>query len=254
MPTAAVPRLIPIAFLALRAVVAQDATAAEGNELLTALIAAQKDMAQMTADYVQYRTTKLFKKPLESRGTLAFRRQPGCVVFKVTSPRPSVVRLDTKAYEVWHPDSNRLERYLLPSDEMPRLLFDSLAPTQARLDKGFAVESCVAVEGAPSRRLLTLVPTEAKTRRVAAKITLVLETDGPKLCGFGYQDPRGDDVRIELRELKLAQKADAAVFALEIPADAKVMETSVPAPAAERGDDDKTPTEAKKTAGDGRGR
>jgi len=207
-----------------------DAGVAEGNRLLGELIAAQKDMAQMTADYVQERTTKLFKKPLQSKGTLAFRRDPGCVVFRVTSPRASVVRLDGKTYEVWHEDGNRLERYVLPSDDMPRLLFDSLAPTRARLDQGFAVASCVPVAGAPTRRSLTLVPTDARTKRVAAEITLLLDTVGPTLCGFGYQDPRGDDVRVELSNLKLAAKVDEATFALAVPAGAKVTVHQVPEP------------------------
>lgn len=96
----------------------QGATAREGEALLDALIATQRDMAQMTADYVQYRSSKLLTKPLESRGRLAFRREPGCVVFRVTSPRESVVRLDTENYEVWHPDRNRLERFVLPSTSM----------------------------------------------------------------------------------------------------------------------------------------
>ncbi|MEZ5966477.1 MAG: outer membrane lipoprotein carrier protein LolA [Planctomycetota bacterium] len=234
-------------------VAAQADTVAEGNKLLTDLIAAQKDMAQMTADYVQHRTTKLFKKPLRSEGKLAFRREPGCVVFVVTSPRPSVVRLDVKTYEVWHPDSKRLERFVLPSEEMPRLLFDSLAPTQARMDKGFAVESCTAVEGAATRRLLTLVPTDAKTKRVASKITLTLDIEGPKLCGFGYQDPRGDDVRIELSNLTHAPRAVPESFELDLPPDATITEHVVPAPAAEKADDAARPPAARDDGNDKKG-
>lgn len=231
--------------------VGQNDSVLEGEKLLADLIVANKDMAQLTADYVQYRTTKLFTKPLESKGTLAFRKEPGCVVFKVTAPRTSVVRLDAKVYEVWHPERNRLERFVLPSDEMPRLLFDALAPTQARMQKGFAVESCAKIDGAPTRRLLTLLPTDAKTKRVASKITLHLDTDGPRLCGFGYQDPRGDDVRVELSEVKLGAKVRDALFALDVPKDAKVHVQQIPAPATtdDEGESSATETKVKKREG-----
>jgi outer membrane lipoprotein-sorting protein len=117
---------------------------------------------------------------------------------------------------------------VLPAEEMPRLLFDALAPTKARMQKGFAVEGCAEVEGAPTRRLLTLVPTEAKTKRVASKITLLLDTQGPRLCGFGYQDPRGDNVRVELSEPKVTTKVDEALFVLDVPKDAKVTVQHIP--------------------------
>ncbi len=209
---------------------AQDQGAAEGQALLARMIDAQRKVEQMTADYVQYRSSPLTKKPLTSKGTLAFRRAPGCVVFRVTEPRASVIRLDTAHYEVWHPDKARLERFVLPSDEMPRLLFDALAPTTTSLEKGFVVESCTAVADAATRREITLVPTGVKTKRVAAKITITLDTEGPRLCAFGYRDPRGGDVRVELNELKLTEKADDKLFALDVPKETKVTVQQIPLP------------------------
>ncbi len=209
---------------------AQDQSAPEGQALLARMIDAQRKVEQMTANYVQYRSSPLTKKPLTSKGTLAFRRAPGCVVFRVTEPRVSVIRLDTAHYEVWHPDKARLERFVLPSDEMPRLLFDALAPTTTSLEKGFVVESCTAVAGVATQREITLVPTDVKTKRVAAKITITLDTQGPRLCAFGYRDPRGGDVRVELSELKLAEKADDKLFALDVPAETKVSVQQIPEP------------------------
>lgn len=234
-------RLVPV-FAALlgSSLVAQETNVAaagveEGRKLLERLVTAHGQLAQMTADYTQFRTTALTKKPLQSTGTLAFRREPGCVVFRVATPKTAVIRLDSKVYEVWRPEQNRLERFVLASDEMPRLLFDALAPTTASLQKGFAIESCVPVEvaeGQPARRAIALVPNGEATKQVAQRITLTVELDTAKLCGFGYRDPRGDEVRIELTALTLHEKADPARFAMELPAGAKVTEQRVPPPEA----------------------
>ena len=50
-------------------------------------------VAVLVADYVQRRTTALSKKPLVSSGAFLFVREPGCVLFRASKPRPSVVRL-----------------------------------------------------------------------------------------------------------------------------------------------------------------
>jgi outer membrane lipoprotein-sorting protein len=228
-----IPLVLPVAALAAQG---DDRGVAEGKALLARMIARQQDVAQMTAEYVQLRSTPLTKKPLTAKGTLAFRREPGCVVFFVREPRESVIRLDATHYEVWHKDKARLERFVLPSDEMPRLLFDALAPTALGLEQGFVVESCVPVpsaekDAAPSTlREITLLPTDKKTKRVAAKITITLDTQGPELRGFGYRDPRGGDVRVELSNLVVAAKADPALFTLEVPKETKVTVQRIPEP------------------------
>lgn len=201
---------------------------AVGRALLDRFVQAQSGVAQMTADYVQHRSTPLTKKPLTSKGTLALRREPGCVVFHVREPRAAVIRLDLQHHEVWQPDKNRLERFVLPSGEMPRMLFDALAPTKTSMEQGFTLARSDPVAGAPTQRRLTLVPKDAKARRVAAKVTVTIDAEGPKLCAFGYEDPRGGDVRVELSALKVAATADDKLFALDVPKDALVVVQRVP--------------------------
>lgn len=222
---------LPLLFAA--PLLAQDDGVEEGRRLLLRLVDAHQKLAQFTADYTQFRSTPLTKKPLQSSGVLAFRRTPGCVVFRVSAPKETVIRLDTKVYEVWRPEHKRLERFILASDEMPRLLFDALAPTAEGLEKGFTVAGSAPVEVAedqPARRTVTLVPSDAATKQVAQKITLTIEVESGKLCGFGYRDPRGDEVRIELGALQIAREADAKLFEIAVPADAKVVEQRVPPP------------------------
>lgn len=221
-------RLLPALPTLALALPAQDDGRAEGRALLEALIEAQAGMAQMTAEYVQERTTPLTRKPLVAEGKLAFRRDPGCVVFFVREPRAAVIRLDLAHYEVWHPERARLERFVLPDDQMPRLLFDALGPTKANLERAFTVERCERVEGSETLRRLTLLPTGEDARRIASKITLTIDAKTKALRGFGYTDPRGGDVRVTLDKVELAAKADDALFRLDVPKDAQVIVQKVP--------------------------
>ncbi|MFN6192861.1 MAG: hypothetical protein ACK5BN_03450, partial [Planctomycetota bacterium] len=77
---------------------AADVARAEG---LLRLHAERSQRAKvLVADYVQRRTTELLKEPLVSTGRFLFRRDPAVVVFFAAEPRPSVVRLAERVYEV----------------------------------------------------------------------------------------------------------------------------------------------------------
>lgn len=209
---------------------AQAPGVAEGTALLQRLAKAHVDVQHITANYVQRRMTKLVKKPLLSSGTLAFRREPGCVVFRVVAPRVAVIRLDSLHYEVYREEQQRLERFVLPSDEMPRLLFDALSLTETKLRERFEVAGCERVADQPSRRRVRLVPKDEKTRRVATEVSLLIDTTTAGLCGFGYTDPRGDTVDVELSDVKTPEDPAAGTFTLEVPKDTKVTVQKIPAP------------------------
>lgn len=209
---------------------AQAPGVAEGTALLQRLAKAHADVQQITANYVQRRMTKLVKKPLVSSGTLAFRHAPGCVVFRVVAPRVAVIRLDSLHYEVYREEQQRLERFILPSDEMPRLLFDALSLTEAKLRDRFEVAGCDPVADQPTRRRVRLIPNDQKTRRVAAEVSLLIDTTSAALCGFGYTDPRGDTVDVELSDVKTPKDPAAGTFEIDVPKDTKVTVQKIPAP------------------------
>ena len=211
----------------------------EGTALLQRLAKAHVDVQHITANYVQRRMTRLVKKPLLSNGTLAFRREPGCVVFRVVAPRVAVIRLDKVHYEVYRAEQQRLERFVLPSDEMPRLLFDALSLTEAKLRERFEVAGCDAVADPPTRRRVRLIPNDKKTRRVAAEVSLLIDTTTAGLCGFGYTDPRGDTVDVELSDVTTPKDPAAGTFELEVPKGTAVTVQKIPAPA-----EDDAPPEA----------
>ena len=202
----------------------------EGAALLQRLAKAHADVQHITANYVQRRMTKLVKKPLLSNGMLAFRREPGCVVFRVVAPRVAVIRLDSLHYEVYREEQQRLERFVLPSDEMPRLLFDALSLTEAKLRERFEVAGCDPVVDQPTRRRVRLIPTDKKTRRVAAEVSLLIDTASATLCGFGYTDPRGDTVDVELSDVTTPKDPAAGTFELDVPEGTKVTVQQIPAP------------------------
>ncbi len=208
---------------------------AEGTALLQRLAKAHAEVAHITASYVQRRTTKLVKKPLESSGAMAFRREPGCVVFRVAAPRVAVIRLDTRHYEVYRPEQARLERFVLPSDEMPRLLFDALALTETKLKERFAIAGSEPVADRAGVRRVRLVPTDKKTRGVAAQVSLYIDAATGRLCGFGYTDPRGDVVEVELSDVQTPKEPAAETFELKVPEGTRVIEQKIPEPAASEG-------------------
>jgi hypothetical protein len=95
--------------------VAQDPTVdlPRARAAMKALAERHKDLDTLRAQYRQERSSVLTKEPLVSTGTLLFRREPGCLVFRVQKPEPAVILLDERRYQVWRPEQKQLERFVL---------------------------------------------------------------------------------------------------------------------------------------------
>lgn len=165
----------------------------------------------LVADYVQRRTTELLKEPLVSKGRFLFRREPGVVVFFAAEPRPSVVRLAERVYEVHRPQKKQVERFHLEGPELARSLFAAVGGDVAPLLADFVVVAVVdvpAVAGspAPAGVQVQLAPrTAAVAARVRGLELTVQATDG-LLREVAYRDPGGDRVAIELNGIELDPK------------------------------------------------
>jgi len=174
----------------------------QAEERLRALAATSRDTAVLVADYVQRRTTKLAKEPLESRGQFVFVKQPGCVVFRATAPRESVTRLRGDTYEVYRPQKKQLERFVLEGPELANGLFAALGGDVDALLRDFAIRSTGADAGRPGHVLVVLAP---RTPAIAARIgelSLRLVTASNALAAVAYRDAAGDLVEIELVDPK----------------------------------------------------
>ncbi|MBM3961164.1 MAG: outer membrane lipoprotein carrier protein LolA [Planctomycetes bacterium] len=175
----------------------------------------------LVADYVQRRTTELLKEPLVSKGRFLFRRESGVVVFFAAEPRPSVVRLAERVYEVHRPQKKQVERFHLDGPELARSLFAAVGGDSAPLLRDFVVIGVVdvaaAADGKPTGTVqVQLAP---RTPSVAARVRsldLTLQAADGLLREVAYRDHSGDRVAIELNGIELDPKtAPAADLVVE---------------------------------------
>lgn len=199
----------------------------------------------LVADYVQRRTTELSATPLVSRGEFLFVRDPGAVVFRASEPRISVVRLTATRYEVWRPQQQRLERFVLDGPELAEGLFAAVGGDADRLLREFELVACAKVapppEGAPDpappaetaaprRELveLRMRPRDEAMRARLRELILTLGAADAVLAKVAYRDAAGDLVEIELRQLRADPERPPSAE-LDVPPGATVLEHAPPA-------------------------
>ncbi|MEO6596953.1 MAG: outer membrane lipoprotein carrier protein LolA [Planctomycetota bacterium] len=197
------------------------------NKLLAAHAEQSRTIAVLVAQYVQRRTTKLAKDPLESRGEFLFVREPACVVFRATQPRESVVRLREAVYEVYRPQRKQLERFHLEGPELAQGLFAAVGGDVARLRRDFEVSACVADPADATRAQVRLRPRTAEVGARLQELVLTLRSADATLCAVAYRDQAGDLVEITLLSpLRNPPAPPSAEF--ELPKDTTIVEHTVP--------------------------
>jgi len=198
-----------------------------GETLLRAHAERSRGMKVLVASYEQTRTTRLSSKPLVSRGTFLFERDPACVVFRATAPRVSVVRLRPSLYEVFRPEQKRLERFHLGGPELAQGLFAAIGGDAELLLREFAVQACGPDPAAPANTLLVLLPRREAVQERLLELRLSLRTKGGELAAVAYRDPGGDLVEIALREVAIdPDQPPSSEF--EVPEGTKVVEHAPP--------------------------
>ena len=225
-PSAAPPSTLPVAAAQAHAQT-QEPTPAPAAEVARAeaLLRLHAERSQrakvLVADYVQRRTTELLKEPLVSKGRFLFRREPAVVVFFAAEPRPSVVRLAERVYEVHRPQKKQVERFHLDGPELARSLFAAVGGDSAPLLRDFVVVGVADVpagaDGKPPGPVqVQLAP---RTPAVAARVRsldLTLQAADGLLREVAYRDHSGDRVAIELNGIELDPKtAPAADLVVE---------------------------------------
>jgi hypothetical protein len=213
-PSAAPPSTLPVAAAQAHAQTQEPTPAPAADvaraEALLRLHAERSQRAKvLVADYVQRRTTELLKEPLVSKGRFLFRREPAVVVFFAAEPRPSVVRLAERVYEVHRPQKKQVERFHLDGPELARSLFAAVGGDSAPLLRDFVV---VGVADVPAGA-------DGKPPAVAARVRsldLTLQAADGLLREVAYRDHSGDRVAIELNGIELDPKtAPAADLVVE---------------------------------------
>lgn len=188
----------------------------------------------LRSEYVQLRTTALRKKPLESKGTLLFRADPGCIVFEVSEPKPTRIRLDSKAYEVLRPDQHQLERFTLASSDLPKALFESLRADWDRLLSRLRFsEATLSADGKGLR--VRFEPRDESVRPYLKSLELLVASDGSSLHEVGYVDGQDDKITIVLTKLELDPALPGDPFDVPLPLGVVILEHSVDAPGQKKG-------------------
>jgi outer membrane lipoprotein-sorting protein len=203
-----------IAAAALLFAALQDADAA-ARDALQALAAGLKEAKTMRARVVQSRRTELLDEPIRSSGTLAYRREPGQLSFRLSEPRRTEILIDRTSYQVHRPEEKRMERFDFAEGSPAARLLDVFDPKPDDLGKAFAVKGGALKAGEVE---VVLEPRDDKAKAYLKRLRLAVGMPGGLLKRVEHEDAEGDRVTFELEGLELNPKLDEDLFRL-VPAE-----------------------------------
>jgi outer membrane lipoprotein-sorting protein len=184
-----------------------------------------KDAKTMTCAIRQVRKTALVEQPLVSSGTMAYRREPGRLVFRLTEPRTSEIHMDRTAYQVYRPDEKRLERLEFEDDALTGQLLTLFEPKPEAVGKAFTVKRVDAPAG---RIELRFDPVDEKVKKRVASISMTLDEADASIRRLRYVQADGDEVTFELSDVRLNPGLPADAFELKLPEGTRVLTHKVP--------------------------
>jgi len=187
-------------------------------DALKALAERMKDAKTMTCKVRQVRKTALVDQPLVSSGTMAYRREPGRLVFRLSEPRTSEIHMDRRTYQVYRPDEKRLERIEFEDDALTGQLLTLFDPNPETLGKTFKITR--------AGDDILLEPLDEKVKKRVASLSLTLK-DGD-LHRLRYTQADGDEVMLEMSDVRLNPDLPPDAFDLKIPEGTRVLTHKVP--------------------------
>jgi outer membrane lipoprotein carrier protein len=191
------------------------------HALIDGIVARQRALTSMRAQFVQHKASSLLLEPMESRGEFRF-RAPDRVRWDYVEPEPMVVLFSADVLTTFHPERKLAERVKL--SKRHRRFVRVLAGTQPldELTTNFSVT--LRDSGAPAPYRLVLEPTHAMIKKRLESV--VLEVDRELLLPtiVEYHERDGDSTRYEFSSLELNPQLEASLFDLEL-ADDVVVET-----------------------------
>jgi len=179
-----------------------------------------KDAKTLSAKVVQSRKTALLDRPIVSSGTLAYRREPGRLVFRITEPRVTEIHIDRASYQVYRPDEKRLERIEFSDDALLGRLLMIFEPKADEIGKAFMVRKG---ESAKGRIEVLLEAVDESVKKRMTRLSLSLDEADATLRKIVTVDAEGDEVSFELSDLKINPELDAGTFELKVPEGTRVL-------------------------------
>jgi outer membrane lipoprotein-sorting protein len=197
---------------------------AAANAALRKLAARMKEARTLTAAVVQSRKTELLDQPIVSSGSMAYRREPAQLFFRLTEPRRAEILLDRTSYQVYRPDEKRLERIDFEGEDVTSRILMVFEPKTEEVGKAFKVTGGESRDG---RIEVILEASDERVRKRMKKIVLtVAEADGT-LSRVAYTDAEGDEVRFDLSQVVVNPDLPPDAFALRIPEGTRVLRRTV---------------------------
>jgi outer membrane lipoprotein-sorting protein len=195
----------------------------EGGEKLRALLAAvvakQRVVRSLRADFTQVKKSALLLDPIESRGEFAF-RAPDTVRWDYVAPEKMVVLLADNLLITFLPDRHRAEEVKLSGRH--RRFVAVLAGTQPLDDLAQSFSITFADPGGAAPYRLTLVPTQSVIRRKLRSVLLEVDREQLLPVVVEYNEADGDSTRYEFRHLEVNPELEEGRFRLELGADVQV--------------------------------
>jgi outer membrane lipoprotein-sorting protein len=189
------------------------------REALRKLSEKFKDLRTLSCAVTQERRTALLEKPISSSGTMLYRRDPGRLVFRMSDPRTTEIHMDRSTYQVYRPDEKRLERIDFENDELTGRLLMVFQPQVEEVGKTFAVRAGAAKEGETEIRL---EPQDKSVLKRLTRLCLTVRSSDGALLRIVYEDAEGDEVKFELKDVRLNPDLPAEAFELKVPEGTRV--------------------------------
>lgn len=180
-------------------------------------------IADLTADFEQFKFTPLLKKPMTSRGVVL--AKGNVMLWTTRLPEPTVMRVDENQIQVYYPNQKTAEIYPL-SGRLAELA-SSPVPRLASLLEHFSF-SPASVEdfGEKSDRgrlALRMVPSDKSIAEHVQSVSVLIDSDHGFILSLKMVDPDGERTEIRFSNVKTNTNLENARLGLSLPEGVKTV-------------------------------
>jgi outer membrane lipoprotein-sorting protein len=184
---------------------------------------AAAQIADLTADFVQQKSTALLKNPMVSTGTVWARGSKMLWISRTSEP--TFMQLDEKQLTLFYPDQKTAEIYPL-SSQLAQLAASPVPRLADLLEHfKFAVASSrdIGAEPNPNQEAFLLSPTDQDIREHVENVTVLIDVKAGFILAFKMMDTDGEITLLRFSNVKTNTKFDDSRLRLELPADVKTV-------------------------------
>ena len=182
-------------------------------------IARQEDFRAVTADFVQSRALRALRNPLKSEGRLWF-RAPSSFRWELGKPAKTVVIRKGDFIYIVQPEKKRAERMPAGAAANQQSGAAALAMMEFPFARDFADFQkrfeTLAIDTDGARCRLTLMPRDARARKMLNALKLEFNTTTGHLLSFEIATRDGSSLRNEFSGVEVNPKIAPAVFDFDL--------------------------------------